>query len=234
VTEAEWLESAKPEWMLLFARRHGTDRQLRLFACACCRRMWSLLGERDRRGVELAEQLAGGAASPGAVEDFRRGTDWSRPGPAKYALDPDAYGAASSVLWHSLRQTAEAAASAAMKRALSEEGETREEAFRAGQRAYERVGARAARDEATAHARLIRCAFGNPFRPVRFEPAWRTDTAVALARHAHDAGDESVLPILADALQDAGCDDADILGHCRGEGPHARCCRVVDAVLGRT
>jgi hypothetical protein len=149
-------------------------------------------------------------------------------------LYDNAFWAAQSVLSNAFWQIVDATASAAMKRALSEEGETREDAFKAARRAYDLARAQASRGEALAHARLVRCAFGNPFRSAHFDPAWRTDTAVALARHAHDAGDESVLPVLADALQDAGCNDADTLAHCRGEGPHARCCWVVDAVLGPT
>ena len=74
--------------------------------------------------------------------------------------------------------------------------------------------------------------FGNPFRPVTFAPKWRTDTAIALAQTMYDARDFAALPILADALQDAGCDDSDILDHCRGPGPHVRGCWVVDVVLG--
>ena len=80
---------------------------------------------------------------------------------------------------------------------------------------------------------LFRDLFGNPFRPVTFLPAWRTDTAVTLARQMYDAREFSAMPILADALQDAGCDDPDILDHCRREGPHVRGCWVVDLVLGK-
>jgi hypothetical protein len=80
---------------------------------------------------------------------------------------------------------------------------------------------------------FIRDIFGNPFRPVAFSPAWKTDTAVALARQMYDSRDFGAMPILADALQDAGCDSDDILSHCRGDGPHVRGCWVVDLVLGK-
>ena len=79
----------------------------------------------------------------------------------------------------------------------------------------------------------LRDIFGNPFRPVAFDPSWHTSIATQLARQAYVSGDFAALPILADALQDAGCDDADILAHCRDEGPHVRGCWVVDLVLGR-
>jgi hypothetical protein len=63
--------------------------------------------------------------------------------------------------------------------------------------------------------------------------SWRTDTAILLARQTYEARDYSAMPVLADALQDAGCDNDDILNHCRGPGPHVRGCWVVDLALGR-
>jgi hypothetical protein len=82
---------------------------------------------------------------------------------------------------------------------------------------------------------LIRDVVGNPFRPITFNPAWRTSTAVALATQMYDSRDFSIMPILADALQDAGCDNDDILSHCRDpQGTHVRGCWVVDLVLGKS
>jgi hypothetical protein len=66
-----------------------------------------------------------------------------------------------------------------------------------------------------------------------WDDSWRTDTAVTLARQMYESGDLSTMPILADALQDAGCDNEDMLAHCRGPGPHLRRCWVLDAVLNR-
>ena len=80
---------------------------------------------------------------------------------------------------------------------------------------------------------LLRCIFGNPFRPVAFDPRWRSETAVALAAGIYDGRHFDRLPILADALEDAGCDAVELLNHLRGPGPHARGCWAVDAVLGR-
>jgi hypothetical protein len=75
--------------------------------------------------------------------------------------------------------------------------------------------------------------FGNPFRPDAVEPSWRTAAAVDLAQGIYDERAFDRLPVLADALEDAGCANPDVLGHCRGAGPHARGCGVVDAVLGK-
>jgi hypothetical protein len=74
---------------------------------------------------------------------------------------------------------------------------------------------------------------GGPPDPEHFSPEWRTDGAVALACRIHDSQDFSAMPILADALQDAGCDRTDILGHCRASHKHVWGCRVVDLVLGK-
>src|SRR5262245_15784081 len=84
-----------------------------------------------------------------------------------------------------------------------------------------------------AAATLLRELFGNPFRPVTLDPSWLTSTVTALAQHMYDNRDFSAMPILADALQDAGCDSDDILNHCRQPGEHVRGCWVVDLVLGK-
>ena len=81
--------------------------------------------------------------------------------------------------------------------------------------------------------RLLHEVVGNPFAPSRFDPAWRSDTAVLLARGMYESRDFGAMPILADALQDAGCDEDEVLDHCRGPGPHVRGCWVVDLVLGK-
>jgi hypothetical protein len=83
-------------------------------------------------------------------------------------------------------------------------------------------------------ARLLKDVFGNPFQPVVFDLAWRTSTAVGLAERMYESRDFGLMPILADALEDAGCDSEAILAHCRGDGPHVRGCWVVDLVLGKS
>ncbi|AWM41892.1 hypothetical protein GobsT_69870 [Gemmata obscuriglobus] len=87
--------------------------------------------------------------------------------------------------------------------------------------------------DCNALALLVRDIVGNPFRPVTFAPSWRSDTALSLAQGMYESRDFSATPILADALQDAGCDNDDVLNHCRGPGPHVRGCWVVDLVLGK-
>lgn len=80
---------------------------------------------------------------------------------------------------------------------------------------------------------LIREIAGNPFRPAAFDPSWLTSTVVALAQGVHRDRAFDRLPILADALQDAGCENVDILNHCRQPGAHVRGCWVIDLLLGK-
>jgi hypothetical protein len=54
-----------------------------------------------------------------------------------------------------------------------------------------------------------------------------------MARKMYDSRDFSDMPVLADALEEAGCQDADILVHLRGPEPHVRGCWVVDLLLGK-
>src|SRR6185369_8973858 len=83
---------------------------------------------------------------------------------------------------------------------------------------------------------MLRCVFGNPFRSAAIDPAWlacNDRTIPKLAQTIYDERAFDSLPILADALEQAGCDNQDILAHCRGPGPHVRGCWVVDLMLGK-
>ena len=91
-------------------------------------------------------------------------------------------------------------------------------------------------EERKAQAIYLRCIFGNPFRPVAVNPAWlawgdRTVPRIARAICNERAFD--LMPILADALEDAGCTDPILLDHCRQPGEHVRGCWVVDLLMGR-
>ncbi|OWK43018.1 hypothetical protein FRUB_02617 [Fimbriiglobus ruber] len=87
--------------------------------------------------------------------------------------------------------------------------------------------------EAEEQLPFLRDIFGNPFRPVLFDPEWRTFNTITLAQQMYDTGDFSAMPILADALQEAGCLDNQILSHCREERVHVRGCTVIDSVIGK-
>jgi len=84
------------------------------------------------------------------------------------------------------------------------------------------------------HCTILRDIFGNPFNPVTLDSAWLTANVVGLAQSIYDERAFDRLPILADALEDAGCTNADILNHCRQPGEHVRGCWLVDLVLQKS
>jgi hypothetical protein len=95
--------------------------------------------------------------------------------------------------------------------------------------------------EGAAQAALLRDIAGNPFRLVTLSPAWKTPQVVALAQAAYDQReipsgtlDPVRLAVLADALEEAGCTDPELLGHLRSPCPHVRGCWVVDLLLGKS
>ncbi|AMV27422.1 hypothetical protein VT84_23685 [Gemmata sp. SH-PL17] len=217
--EAEWLVCDRPGLMLQFLRDRSHDRKLRLFAVACCRRVWDALTDEDaRRAVVVAERLADGHATRGERRAATRAL-------SKRPREPATLAAACAV-HETINKVEEASAhAAALARSTGDEL-----VFDLS----ELVGLRDRFYSALAsHAPLLRDIFGNPFRPVPFSPSWRTSTAVTLATQMYESRDFGAMPILADALQDAGCDCADVLDHCRGPGPHVRGCWVVDLVLGK-
>ena len=96
--------------------------------------------------------------------------------------------------------------------------------------------ARRATHQRPAQRHLLHEVIGNPFRPVTIEAAWltwNTGTVPRLAQVIYEERAFDRLPVIADALEEAGCTDAAILGHCRGPGPHVRGCWVIDLLLGK-
>jgi hypothetical protein len=232
VTEAEWLCCTDPTPMLAFLRGKASERKLRLFAVACCRRIWGLLtDERSRQAVEVAERYADGLVSSRelrfALEDAKAA--YCDGGDAFYGLRTDIPPPHSTAPHATAMHTAvsggwspsEAANSAAYA------------VFSNPRRPYsqEEVNAAVA-PECAAQAVLLRDIFGNPFRPVVPDPAWQTLSAVTLARTIYDERSWELLPLLADLLEEAGC-PAEVSDHCRGPGPHVRGCWVVDFLLGK-
>jgi hypothetical protein len=229
VTEAEWLTCTDPAPMLRFLRGKASDRKRRLFACACCRRVWGLLAEeRTHRVVAIAERFADGRAESRELRaernslspELRKGMAG---GPAI------ARSLAASVVYHAATQ---------IDFSPSEVSCRTTEATAAGVNAAESTPRRsvgeAVAEDKRGQAASLRCIFGNPFRRVAVDPSWLTSTAVTLARTIYEDRAFDRLPILADALEDASCDNADLLPHCRGDGPHTRGCWVVDLVLGNS
>ena len=228
MTEAEWPLRDDDYWVSLCHPPFEPGvRKLRLFCFACARHAWPYLhDERSRLAVEVAERYADGGATEDEMqraEDAARAayehlSDVSFEEGMKPEYDSRPLGADGvTTLVVSIRQMVVAG---------------KEASTLAGQVAngfYEVSGT----NVLAFFCSLLRDIFGNPFRPVTFSPEWRTDTAIALARQMYDSRDFGAMPILADALQDAGCDNDDILGHCRGPVPHVRGCWVVDLVLDK-
>jgi hypothetical protein len=86
----------------------------------------------------------------------------------------------------------------------------------------------------TFQLQTLRCVFGNPFRRVSIHPGWRSGDAVAVTEGIYFDRAFDRLPLLADALEEAGCDNQEILDHCRCNGEHVRGCWVVDLLLGKS
>jgi hypothetical protein len=187
-----------------------------LFACACARRAWDRLDAAGRWAVQAAERAAGGEGPEGEL----------------WAAHVEAHEAALRAVegWGANRRHDHAQFAAAS----AAEPDAGEAALAASQDMLRLAdeGLRRAEEEA-AQAANIRCIFGGLFHANAVEPAWLTSTVLALARRADETREFGVLPILADALQDAGCDDEGLLAHCRAGGVHTPGCWAVDAVLGR-
>ena len=196
---------------LLSARRTGL-RKFRLFTVACCRADFDLITDPNcRELMDLAEQFADGEVPAVAVAELRRKVHrWAAQQPhitlePTNELDPDPDGHKRWMRIWAAYQTAKPTGRPVF-------GFTNHFPYRP----------------------LLADIVGPSPMFAIFSPEWRTDTAVSLARGMYDSRDFSAMPILADALQDAGCDSADILNHCRdAKQVHIRGCWVVDLVLGK-
>ena len=235
MTEAEWRACGDPAPMLGWLGGRVSDRQLRLFAVACCRHIWPLLADdRARRAVRVAEAYADGAATDPDRRAFAGGRYFEAAVLSDTLLS--AVGAAGWTVALPLTVTeAGHCAANALEARLHHADESGSVPYGLDEwpvswgRAMEpvRVAGRAAQ------ASALRDIVGNPFRPAALAPGWLTAPVVALAGTMYEARDFGPMPVLADALEEAGCDQPDILTHCRSDGPHVRGCWVVDLVLGK-
>jgi hypothetical protein len=225
MTEKEWLGCDDPRAMVEFLRGKASERKLRLFAVACCYRIWHLLPDKDcREAVQIAESFADGRGDVQQLRSVEAAGECycdNREEVREERLGYLAGGAIFQLGQEHLesQNVAEAAADTVTCSAWG----------------VDPVAAEAAkRDEAIAQCQLLRDVFGNPFRPVTLDLAWRTSAVVALARGIYEERAFDRMPILADALEDAGCDNADVIAHCRDpKAMHVRGCWVVDLVLGK-
>jgi hypothetical protein len=250
MTEAEWLACTEPQRMLQFLGATGRDRKLRFFSLACYERVAKHVRDpRSRAAAAFAARLAeaGVARRRGlpAVRE-RASQAWkdaydsigrSRNGRGYSKAVAECW--AADVARYTVHADAEFAARTCSVAACTAAG------YASGP-ARRRVGVPESYElahemESAGLADLLRCIFGNPFRPVTVSPAWREPQVLALAQAAYDqrelpAGtlEATRLAVLADALEEAGCTDQSIITHLRGPRPHVRGCWAVDLLLGKS
>jgi hypothetical protein len=231
--EKQWLMSSDSRRMLEFVQRKqfippklAARRRLRLFAVACCYNLqpWTWFeNEQIQRLLRVAEEYAEGRATKHELHDAREsaepifaaaeqenlvGNPWGVYAVRTLATTDDSANTAISAF-------AEEAVAMCVPDMVAWELWGQEEEIRKKQ------------------AQLFRDIFDNPFRSRTFDPAWRTPSVLAVARAIYAERLFADMPILADALEEAGCTNADILDHCRSGSEHVRGCWALDLVLGK-
>jgi hypothetical protein len=198
--------------MLRYLEADPAARKPLLLTCACCYGIWNLLPDYCREWVQLAEKVAEGRLAPERLDDGWEGIEGFLAGNEHEPLgDGPCY--------------------AVLNIAAGCWGNWDD--FEPGNQAWAR--------ERRGHAAIIREIFGNPFRPVALAPAWLMPAVVTLARAAYEGRslpegtlDGGRLAVLADALEEARCDNTEILEHLRLSGPHVRGCWALDLILSET
>jgi hypothetical protein len=244
MTEAEWLASKVPQKLREHLATVGaSDRKMRLFAASACRRAsdwirFPFLFE----ALDVLERYADSQATSDELVEANASADEVVEYHPRFSESDEADGVLDAVY-----AAAQAIAQATCNDPVGEDQPTyfdrlydtimhvaETAAYGRSEEVNDGVNALAAQiAEYEALAGLMKCVFGNPFRPVAVNPSWLTSTVLALAGGIYEERAFDRLPILADALMDAGCDDEQVLTHCRDAGPHVRGCWVVDLLLGK-
>jgi hypothetical protein len=204
VTHDDWLACDSPGPMLTFLRGKKGSRKNRLLACACCRFIWDRIQPRYQRAVEMSEAFADGLVPRDELEKSLEEASVHR-----LHLEPH-----QAAYWACDPNSPSAMADGVVRNLFQ---------------------ARLDKRISTQVADLLRDMF-QPFRPRKrgkAAPFPSSDTVLNMANAIYAERAFDRLPILADALEEAGCTDADVLAHCRGPGPHVRGCWVVDLILGK-
>jgi hypothetical protein len=222
MTESEWVACTDPQKMLEFLRGKASERKLRLFACSCCDRLEELcyMENEELLAIEIAELYADGRATHEDPASARNKV-WTSGGNTlseenrSYAMD-----CVTAVPLSEVNSVANC-----IIEQLENHHHWTEAELEAEQEA-----------ERVLQCEILRDFFGNPFRPVAIAPSWLTwndGTVPRLAQAIYDERAFDRLPILADALEEAGCDNAEVLNHLRGPGQHVRGCWVVDLCMNK-
>jgi hypothetical protein len=224
MTEQQWPAAVNAQKMIVALSGKGSERLWRLFAVACARRVEQVMrDERSRNALAVAERFADGAATTGELNAARVHAEeaarlahynvWIDEVRANFHWDAE----------QAALHAAACAADAALQCVASDIG-------------HKPGGQVTVIAEALQLPDLLRDIFGNPFRWIPIDPLWLAVNDRAVARLAQAIYDDRAfdrLPILADALEEAGCQDADILGHCRKPAEHTRGCWVIDLLLAK-
>jgi hypothetical protein len=231
MTEAEWRACANPKIMQEFFRGGLSPRKLRLFAVESIRPFWHLLIDpRSREAVILAEQVA---EHPELSELLRPAHRQAWDAVPQLSSDRGDHVIAAHAAGRTVESDPVQASCLAWNAISGLYADIREEQGTSEAERYALHFKGKAEGERFL-SELVRDIFGNPFRLVSFDPSWLTSDVVALATGIYHDRAFDRLPILADALQDAGCGNDDILTHLRGPGPHVLGCWVIDLVLGKS
>ena len=227
MTEVEWLCCEFSSPMLEHMRDHriGSWRKRFFLSLACCRRVAGVMSTDGLRAVEAAERFVEGSATEeerwqafvasGEAMDEANDLHTQKADYCAYRFVQLAAEREPTATWD---DDIAAWIAFTAPEAFAWTGTQWDEAVLNGHR----------RDIAD----WVRDIFGNPFRPVTFDPSWRTPAVVALATEIHERQSFDRMPILADALAESGCCDSEILSHCQTSIGHVRGCWVIDAILG--
>jgi hypothetical protein len=239
MTEEEWLAGRDCREMLAFIQQRTSHRKLRLYGCACTRQLWNVLkDERSRNAVVTSELFADGLVSEQDLATARRAAEAAR---------DDAQSAANAAqrawmaMWRTMLRKRDARSFVPTEKAsIAEEASIASVEARAACQCAVKTADRHILEvvNLTPHlqASLLLEIFGNPFHSVAMDAKWlrwQDGTVAKLAQAVYNERRFSDLPILADALEDAGCTSQEILSHCRSPGLHVRGCWAVDLILSK-
>ncbi len=228
-TEETWINSTSPSLLLATLDGKPLPRQRRLFAVACCRRwLHEILDPESRHAIEVAERYVDGLANRDELEAaYRAAQEATERRSALTLAVNDGNPSPESSVWR-LAHMAQTTCGPNYPDYVAGENLVR----------INQLGGEHIDQERRAQCTFIRDIFGNPFRPQPVIDSswlpWNGAIIPKLAQAIYDDRAFERLPILADALEEAGCTNADILNHCRQPGEHVRGCWVVDLLLGKS
>ena len=242
MTEAEWLNATEPGPMLDFLRGKANDRKLRLFACACCRSVLHIIKDATSlSAVETAERYTDGLTTVEELTQVRsRHSDNILSRSFRYLAWASGWAATFNVTVWEAKQSADCVSNAVYHHDAETRKATNIDWPEGFEETYTPMVAGVQRHQSSCLLDI----FGNPFRPSPPLPlailAWNDRTIPRIAEAIYEERqmpegtlDTARLGILADALLDAGCEDDELICHCRSEGPHVRGCWAIDLILGR-